>query len=209
MKKIFKVFCIALALFLLVGLVSCKGKELGGKEDNNLEKQIAEALEKSISSFKDPNSVAVVAVTKISGKNRFVEIKLSGKNSYGGTVTNEYYLILKSFDCDQALFDEMFAEKKNEVYDGGSGKYDNWYEFYLDFYGPDGSYEYLFGMNFFEFSYSQGDLWEIHEDSDDFTKGEYMLNDIGLYTKWDYSPSLDIGKINEYLNEYKEEMGWR
>ncbi len=201
MKKNFKVFCIALAIFLLLGLVSCKGKE-----NINIEKQIAESIEEIISDFKDPNSVTAVSVEIICRDNKFARIKLSAKNSYGGSVPFEYYLVLKTFICDQALFDEVFANEKNEVFDG-TGDYDNWYEFHQDYYGPGGTFEFFNGMNFFDFLYTQGSVWVIHSDLDDRTASEEILTDIDLCSE--YKSSIDIGKVNKYLNEYKEEMGWR
>lgn len=214
MKKMMKYLFVMLFVFTALFLSSCKGGG-GGNGGNPLdpyaaEKKLAEALQGELSSFKDPDSIVVVSVEKTAYDGKIIKLKLSGKNTYGGTVTTPYYLITESFDCDAELFEIMFSDKKNDPYDGDTDDdYDTWYDFYKSFYGPGGSFEWLYGMNFYEFNYYKGDLYQIHNDYDDYTKGEYMLNTISLYADPDYSPEYNVGKINEYLNKYKEEMGWR
>lgn len=205
MKKMMKYLFVVLFAFAALFLSSCKRGGLGA----NPEKKIAEALEESLSDFKDPNSVTVVSISSSSLEGKMIKLTLSGKNTYGGTVSSDYYLVLEDFDCDNELFDQMFGDEKNEPFDGSSGNYDTWYDFHKSYYGPGGTYEYLYGMNFYEFSFSAGDLYQIHDDSDDTTLGEDMLRTIAVYTESDYSPDFNVGKINEYLNKYKEKMGWR
>lgn len=52
-------------------------------------------IESYLSDFKDPVSVKIIEVQKRSEE--FAIVKLSGKNSFGGTVTNDYIVFLETY----------------------------------------------------------------------------------------------------------------
>ncbi len=121
MKKILiLLFLTALLLSLAFNLASCetKSEPTSNNNSNNQTKNETESetenetesakekltyeefcvniiIESYLSDFKDPISVKIIEVQKRSEE--FAIVKLSGKNSYGGTVTNDYIVFLETY----------------------------------------------------------------------------------------------------------------
>lgn len=208
MTKFFKRFSICLvAILALFTLFGCKGK--GEKELDDkaalLEEKIAGAIRLNLTDFKDPKSVFLVKTNILKVNSKVALVTIGANNSYGSTVSKEYYLVLESITCTQQLFDEMYVDRKNEAYDGSSGHYNTWYDFYYHYYmEKDGVFYFLYGKTFTQMSFVIGDMIE----ADSSSAKQYILSDIAFYYEKDLSKACSVGKINDLLNDYKKRMGW-
>lgn len=94
MKKLLSVVLIAILLFSVLTLTSCNSSY---NKLSKLEKKVFDILLLQIENkFTNPSSVRVLDIYKIGeldDGNVYASIELQGKNSFGGTITQHYYLI--------------------------------------------------------------------------------------------------------------------
>ena len=87
-----------LVIILCVSCVACSGTK---KEP---EDTVVGYITDLLDDFKDPGSVNVISATMANKNGNLVKLKIAAKNSYGGTVTSEYMLVLNTFTYDNKQF---------------------------------------------------------------------------------------------------------
>ncbi len=108
MKKLLSILLITV---LCVCCVACGGTK---KEPENT---VAGYLMDYIDDFKDPGSVNVISATMANKDGNLVKLKIAAKNSYGGTVTSEYMLVINTFTYDNKQFSAgTIANEDNSDY---------------------------------------------------------------------------------------------
>ena len=167
---------------------------------------VADVMKTVLTKYKDPDSVVLTSMSDFYIDMNVIKVNTTAKNSFGANVSNNYYLILNDFSCDRELFDKMFGDKKNEPYDGSYFNYSTWYEFYEHYYfSYDGVYAYKTGHTFDYWSFYAGTMFEVGGG----TIGEFIISDIISEYKDFTVNEGTTAEVNEILNEYKIEQGWR
>jgi len=98
MKKTFSFFTLIFLFCAFLTITACKSNNTNEQETQKSaiytlssdEKIVYNSVKGSISAFKDPSSVRVVTVYEKAFIGRY--IRISAKNSFGGTVTNIYFI---------------------------------------------------------------------------------------------------------------------
>lgn len=97
MKKIITVFlAIAIALSTVIFVTSCGDSDEDKSAKDSLssnERFVYDVITEELSSFKDPASVKIDSIYQHTDYS--VMVKISGKNSYGGSVSDEYLIFTK------------------------------------------------------------------------------------------------------------------
>ena len=102
-RKLSIVFLILSTLLFNLFFFACKSDSL--KEH---EKKVYNGVIYNLEKFKNPASVRVTSI--IQKGNTVVSIKISGENSYGGMVSNEYLLFIEDFQSTKFSY-VNYAEK--------------------------------------------------------------------------------------------------
>lgn len=181
MKKTVKL--IGIMILFMCMLIGC------GNKLSNEENKIFDAMsENFFTGFKDPSSVRIVKVDKYYENGKYVVLTVKGANSYGGTVNSTYILFLEDM-----IFTEEFCEENCEAYIKSS----------LDIYAA-------LGINFYDHNFSKGYYCEIDDIPSSISKCTTMEARIKALLTCNVNEdiSIDVGKLNEAIVEYIEDMGW-
>jgi len=89
-RKLSILFLVLSTLLFNLFFVACKSDSL-----NEYEQKVYNGVVYNIEKFKNPASVKVSSI--IQKGNTVVSIKISGENSYGGMVSNDYLLFIEDF----------------------------------------------------------------------------------------------------------------
>lgn len=191
MKKIMSFLFILMCFF---GLCSCgnSGNDEADKSEpvtlSSLENKTYNCLVNTISEFNNPSSVTVVSLKKVYWDEKMIVLRLSAENKVGGTVTNDYIMMLESLEITSSVYDEVnlaaecrpigtngFVLPQYVCYDLSNigNPYEN------DEYRTEEYYPYII-------------MWNV------YTYGTASTN------SYDFS----VAKLNSKLEEYKTSMGW-
>lgn len=86
MKNVFKALLLIMLIISISLISSCKSPDPWTDE----EYFVRNAICSNLTNFKNPASVKVISAHQ--GNDKYVSVKISASNSYGGTVTEEYYI---------------------------------------------------------------------------------------------------------------------
>lgn len=110
-KKIGVLITLFVCLLSLIGLVSCGGSSEGNTNSSNNnnssttlsseEKALVDVLKYNVMpAHKDPGSVTVTSIIKSYYSGSIVLANISAKNSLGGMVSTQYYIVAKNVNWD-------------------------------------------------------------------------------------------------------------
>lgn len=183
MKKSLKLMCILSLVLCFCFLTGC-GNKLSDEEEKIFDAFSGHLLQ----GYKDPSSARVVQVDKYYENGKYVVLTIKGANSYGGTVSNTYILFLEDVTFTEEFCEENCSESIKAR---------------LDMYAG-------YGIKIYNTVFHKGDYYstsDIPSSVSDCTIVEASVKAI-LTGNVNEDISIDVGKLNERIEEYIEDMGW-
>lgn len=193
----------------LISLTSCDNND-----NNSVEKDIAKGISTIMADYKynkDPRDLIVKNIKGLSVDKKVIIIETN--------YTNVYY-VLEDFVFDWPLFELIFGDEKDnkritmtidEMADyfikyGVAPQFESYYDYYKKYFGSNETFKKVYGISPIGLKFKKGmTQWSY----DDTGAKKQLLDTLVAYSDTSYSlVKYDIGKINKYLKEYKEEMGW-